>query len=137
MPAKTPSKSVTSARSAGKKNAPAPASVPVAASARASNRHRPASEKSPVALASETGGTPALPVLVESADRGIRTSVSLYERDLDELEPLRAYLRQQTGLRVIKDSTLVQVACRTCEPSLAHVDALHAVLAVTGRKYRR
>jgi hypothetical protein len=31
------------------------------------------------------------------ADRGIRTSVSLYGSDLAHLEPLRAFLRQQTG----------------------------------------
>ena len=133
MHTKTASKSGTSAHSAGKKNTPSPMSVPVSARA---TRHRPASEKSPLGT-SGTGGTPALS-LPAATDRGIRTSVSLYERDLDELEPLRAFLREKTGLRAIADSSLVQTICRAHgKPGPEHVAAFRAVLEVTGRKYRR
>ena len=133
MHTKTPSKSATSARSPGKKNAPAPASVPVSASTRAT-RHRPQSEKSPVAPASGTGGTPAVPA---PAERGIRTSISLYESDLDCLEPLRVLLRTETGVRSVPDSAMVQTLCRVCKPGPEHVAAFRAVLASTGRTYRR
>ena len=95
--------------------------------ATASNhRHWPQSDKSPPG----TGGT-LLP-----GDRGTRTSVNVYGSDLDRLESLRVYLRKQTGLRVIKDSSLLQVLCRTCKPLPEHVDALRAVLAQSGRNYR-
>lgn len=77
------------------------------------NRHRPASEKS---------------------SRGRRTSVNVFDQDLDFLEGLRVHLRAATGLRVIRDSSLVQVVCRVHgKPGPAHVAALKEVLALDGR----
>lgn len=89
-------------------------------------RKQPQGDKFPPS----TGGTPA------PNSRGLRTSVNVYGSDLDCLEPLRVFLRKQTGLRVIKDSTLIQVLCRTCQPSPAHVAALQAVQQTTSRRYR-
>lgn len=94
----------------------------------ASIRHRPQSEKSPPA----PGGTPPAPS--PSGARGRRTSVNLYDSDLDLLEPLRVALRASTGLRVIRDSSLVQVVCRVHgKPGPEHVAALREVLALDGR----
>ena len=98
------------------------AAVPTATT----HRHWPQSDKSPPG----TGGIPF------PASRGLRTSVNVYGSDLDCLEPLRVFLRKQTGLRVIKDSTLIQVLCRTCQPSPTHVAALQAVQQTTSRRYR-
>lgn len=104
------------ASSTAKKAADAPAA--------STRRHWPESEKSPPG----TGGIPS--------PRGLRTSVNVYGSDLDSLEPLRVYLRKQTGLRVVRDSTLIQVLCRTCQPAPAHVAALKAVQQTTSRQYR-
>lgn len=66
--------------------------------------------------------------------RGKRTSVNLFDSDLELLDPLRDFLRKKTGVRVIRDSTLVQVLCRAYEPSETSVTAFREVTALDQRR---
>ena len=87
----------------------------------AARRGKPASSKP------RPGASPPGP------PRGKRTSVNVFDADLELLEPLRVSLRAATGLRVLRDSTLVQVACRVFSTGPAAVAALREVLALDGR----
>ena len=71
-----------------------------------------------------------------SSARGQRTSITLFRSDLDALGPLRAFLAAQTGLPVLRDSTLVQVACRVFHVGPAAVTTLREILAADGRRGR-
>ena len=126
MPTKTTAKTPPTARRiTARRSKPAASTHPGASG----NRHRPPSDKSPHGVT--PGG--AASALDSPGARGRRPSVNVFECDLVALEPLRAYLRAETGLRVIRDSALVQVACRVFVPGPAAVAALRAVMAADGR----
>ena len=102
--------------------------TPSSASLSSTKRRRGEVTKSPPP-SSETIESVTAPAI-----RGRRTSINMFDSDLDFLEPLRVYLRKQTGLRVIRDSTLLQVLCRGYTPGPEHVEALAAVEALDGRR---
>ena len=90
----------------------------------------------PVPTLAETSTPPtkAKSTPVAAVVRGKRTSVNLFDSDLELLDPLRDYLRKRTGIRVIRDSTLVQVLCRAYQPSDASVAAFEEVTRLDQRR---
>ena len=85
-------------------------------------------------VAASQPGEPAGKQPVTADMRGRRTSVNVFDSDLELLEPLRDFLRKKTGVRVIRDSTLIQVLCRCYEPNESSVAAFHQVMSLDQRK---
>ena len=65
--------------------------------------------------------------------RGSKTSVNIFESDLELLETVREYLKSQ-GFRKVADSQLLRLMCRDYKPGPNTVETMRQIVSEDGRR---
>lgn len=66
-------------------------------------------------------------------ERGGKTSVNLFESDLELLEFLRDFLKKE-GFRKVADSQLLRLMCRDYQPGPSTVETMRQIMSEDGRR---
>ena len=79
-------------------------------------------------IASQTAAPPK-----RRRDKGGKTSVNLFESDLELLESLRDFLKKE-GFRKVADSQLLRLMCRDYQVGPNTVETLKQIMSEDGRR---
>ena len=65
--------------------------------------------------------------------RGSKTSVNIFESDLELLDVLREFLKKE-GFRKVADSQLLRLMCRDYKPGTGTVEIMRQIVSEDGRR---
>lgn len=87
----------------------------------------------PSMMAGEAAAHESAPQPKRREGKGGKTSVNLFEADLELLDPLKDFLKKE-GFRKVADSQLMRLLCRDYKPGPTTVETMKRIVKEDGRR---